>query len=146
MVKMALLVVVTSALLLGCANKIVVTFPDYDEVMVGDIKFRSNGGAKWTTVGQLSGLGCEGIATINGKKILATCEYGMSISGKWHLTGLAKGHGRGQCGDGTWFEFTFGHSESEASALVAQALLKSSTKPSLYSHISSEHKHTPDND
>lgn len=128
------LALVASAVLLGgCAAtyKTVGMYQGRDDVLVGAVHADlSSGTSRFTLTGVHTGLSCEGTTNVSNVPsslscqgqsgtVVATCNDGSILHGRWFATGCATGFGYGVDSDGNKLTFKFGLSGDQVQAEVA---------------------------
>lgn len=134
-------ILLLSFLITGCVAtyNAVGTFERHNEVFLGEVNHNlMTGGGSFNLKGKVSGINCDGIASVDSSGVKGTveaiCSDGRSIKGTWEATGLTTGLGRGVDSTGAYFVFTFGESEEEAISKIEIELAKVSDKPKLPSY------------
>jgi len=124
--------------------KMVGKFDAYNEVIVGDLDHNPAAGvAQIDATGENSGIRCTGSSRVTyvppfslgcaGQQGTARlrCDDGRVAHAEWTANSCTSGFGYGQLTDGSSFSFTFGLTEEEARASLAEMRPQVASKPNL---------------
>lgn len=130
----------------GCITtyKAIGYYDEYNEVLIGEVTANLlSGGGNFKMEGEISGIKCEGGATLTympnkltcvGQRgeIFGICSDGRTLKGEYILTSsCTSGFGKGVDSMGNVFKFIFGLTEQEAKKELERLLNLSKEKPSL---------------